>query len=296
MGIDRKGIILAGGKGKRLYPITKSISKQLLPVHNKPMIYYSLSTLMLAGLRNILIITTERDLDTYKELLGDGSRLGISLNYEVQKYPDGLAQAFILGENFIKDSSTALILGDNLFHGNNFIEQLKNANNSKSPASIFVYPVSNPSGYGVATFDSDRKVIDIEEKPILPKSNYAVTGLYFYDNTVIERATKVKKSIRGELEITDINKQYLEDGLLRVEEMSRGMTWFDMGTIDSLQIAGTYVKTLESRQGLLIGSPEEVAWRNGWIEDKDIFDAIKDKKDNPYSNYLSKLINPYVNI
>ena len=287
---DRRGIILAGGKGKRLYPITKSTSKQLLPVYNKPMIYYSLSTLMLAGIRDILIITTQRDLNSYKDLLGNGSKLGINLEYEVQKTPDGLAQAFILGANFIGDSPTALILGDNLFHGTKLIPQLENANYSNSPALIFVYPVSNPSSYGVACFNSNREVIDIEEKPIKPKSDFAVTGLYFYDNSVIERATKVKKSFRGELEITDINKQYLDEGLLKVEEMSRGMTWFDMGTMDSLQIAGSYVRTIESRQGLLIGSPEEVAWRKGWINNDDIEKLSIDNKNNAYLKYLLKVI------
>ena len=262
---NRKGIILAGGNGKRLAPITTAISKQLLPIFDKPMIHYPLSTLMLAGIKEILIITKQKDLNSFKELLEDGKQLGIDITFLTQKSPDGLAQSFLIGENFLNNSPVVLILGDNLYHGSSLVGQLKKANSKESGSTIFAYPVQNPKRYGVIEFDQDGRPIGIEEKPQEPKSRFAITGLYFFDNTVVEKAKKVKPSKRGELEITSIINMYLEEQNLDVEFLGRGMAWLDTGTFDALHQAGSYIRTLEKRQGLKIGCPEEVAWRNGWI-------------------------------
>ena len=284
-----KGIILAGGSGTRLYPITQVISKQLLPVYDKPMIYYPLTTLMLAGIRDILIISTNQDTNRFKELLGDGSQLGINLTYEVQPSPDGLAQAFLIGEDFIEKDSCALILGDNLFFGHDFSDLLFSAASKNEGATIFSYPVRNPEDYGVVNFDNLGKVLDIEEKPINPKSNYAVTGLYFYPNDVIKKAYKVIPSERGELEITSINQMYLKEGRLSVELMGRGMAWLDTGTCESLVEASQFVHTLEKRQGLKIACPEEISWRNGWINSSQLKKIAESLKKSSYGEYLLKL-------
>jgi len=284
-----KGIILAGGSGTRLYPITQVISKQLLPVYDKPMIYYPLTTLMLAGIRDILIISTNQDTSRFKELLGDGSQLGIHLKYEVQPSPDGLAQAFLIGEDFIGKDSCALILGDNLFFGHDFSDLLFSAASKNEGATIFSYPVRNPEDYGVVNFDNLGKVLDIEEKPINPKSNYAVTGLYFYPNDVIKKAYKVIPSERGELEITSINQMYLKEGRLSVEIMGRGMAWLDTGTCESLVEASQFVHTLEKRQGLKIACPEEISWRNGWINSSQLKKIAESLKKSSYGEYLLKL-------
>ncbi len=275
--MKRKGIILAGGTGSRLAPLTNSVSKQLLPVYDKPMIFYPLSTLMLAGIQEILIITTPIDRYQFERLLGDGSDFGISITYEVQQSPDGLAQAFLIGEKFLNGSPVALILGDNLFHGHEFTKQLNRANNLIEVSTIFAYPVHDPHRYGVVQFDNKYKAINIEEKPKSPLSRFAITGLYFYDSSIVDKAKTISPSPRGELEITSINQLYLREGLLKVEIMGRGMAWLDTGTFDSLQEAGAYIKTLENRQGLKIGSPEEIAWRKGWIDS----DQLK-KKANKY--------------
>ena len=287
---DRKGIILAGGTGSRLYPITNVISKQLLPVYDKPMIYYPLSTLMLAGIRNILIITCPEDRNLFYKLLGDGSQFGIKVNYEIQKRPEGIAQSIIIGKNFIKDSNVALILGDNIFHGDNLIKNLHNGFNHNSGASIFVYPVSDPERYGVVEFNKKGKVYSIEEKPKNPKSKFAITGLYFYDNTVIDKAEKLKPSNRGELEITDLNKLYMDEGELKVEKLSRGMTWLDTGTLDSLHEASSYIRSLEKRQGLKIGCPEEIAWRMGYINDKELNLLSENLLKSCYGDYLKSIL------
>ena len=287
---DRKGIILAGGTGSRLYPITNVISKQLLPVYDKPMIYYPLSTLMLAGIRNILIITCPGDRDMFYKLLGDGSQFGIKVNYEIQKKPEGIAQSIIIGKNFIKDSNVALILGDNIFHGDNLIKNLQNGFNHNRGASIFVYPVSDPERYGVVEFNKKGKVYSIEEKPKNPKSKFAITGLYFYDNTVIDKAEKLKPSNRGELEITDLNKLYMNEGELKVEKLSRGMTWLDTGTLDSLHEASSYIRSLEKRQGLKIGCPEEIAWRMGYINDKELNLLSENLLKSGYGDYLNSIL------
>ena len=287
---DRKGIILAGGTGSRLYPITNVISKQLLPVYDKPMIYYPLSTLMLAGIRNILIITCPGDRDLFYKLLGDGSQFGIKVNYEIQKKPEGIAQSIIIGKNFIKDSNVALILGDNIFHGDNLIKNLQNGFNHNVGASIFVYPVSDPERYGVVEFNKKGKVYSIEEKPKNPKSKFAITGLYFYDNTVIDKAEKLKPSNRGELEITDLNKLYMNEGELKVEKLSRGMTWLDTGTLDSLHEASSYIRSLEKRQGLKIGCPEEIAWRMGYINDKELNLLSENLLKSGYGDYLKSIL------
>jgi len=284
-----KGIILAGGSGTRLYPITQVISKQLLPVYDKPMIYYPLTTLMLAGMRDILIISTNQDTSRFKELLGDGSQLGINIKYEVQPSPDGLAQAFLIGEDFIGKDSCALILGDNLFFGHDFSDLLISAASKNEGATIFSYPVRNPEHYGVVNFDNLGKVLDIEEKPINPKSNYAVTGLYFYPNDVIKKAYKVMPSERGELEITSINQMYLKEGRLSVELMGRGMAWLDTGTCESLVEASQFVHTLEKRQGLKIACPEEISWRNGWINSSQLKKIAESLKKSSYGEYLLKL-------
>ena len=286
---SRKGIILAGGTGSRLFPITNAVCKQLLPVYDKPMIYYPLSTLMLAGVREILIITTPEDLEDFKNLLGDGNNLGINLHYEIQDKPQGLAQAFLIGENFLDGSPSIMILGDNLFYGKGFVNQLKEAYLRKN-STIFAYPVSDPERYGIVDFDKDGKVKSIEEKPLQPKSKYAITGLYFYDESVVEKAKLVTPSDRGELEISDLNKFYLEEGTLNVELFNRGMAWLDTGTIDSLLDASSFIKTIESRQGLKISCPEEIAWRNGWISDEQLIVLSQSLKKSGYGIYLINLL------
>ena len=289
--VKRKGIILAGGNGSRLYPITKATSKQLIPVYDKPMIYYPLSTLMLAGIRDILIISTPNDRDTFEKLLGDGSQFGINIKYKIQKKPEGIAQAFLIAEEFIKNSSVTLILGDNLFHGDFLVNQLQKNYHLNEGASIFAYSVSDPQRYGVVEFDSKGKAYNIEEKPINPKSKFAITGLYFYDNSVVAKAKKIKPSDRGELEITDLNKMYMKEGKLNVEKMNRGMTWLDTGTTDSLHEASSYIRTLERRQGLKIGCPEEVAWRMNFIDDDQLYSLSIDLKKSGYGEYLQNILN-----
>ena len=289
--VKRKGIILAGGNGSRLYPITKATSKQLIPVYDKPMIYYPLSTLMLAGIRDILIITTPNDRDTFEKLLGNGSQFGINIKYKIQTKPEGIAQAFLIAEEFIKNSSVTLILGDNLFHGDFLVNQLQKNYLLNEGASIFAYSVSDPQRYGVVEFDSKGKAYNIEEKPINPKSKFAITGLYFYDNSVVAKAKKIKPSDRGELEITDLNKMYMKEGKLNVEKMNRGMTWLDTGTTDSLHEAASYIRTLERRQGLKIGCPEEVAWRMNFIDDDQLYSLSIDLKKSGYGEYLQNILN-----
>ena len=286
----RKAIILAGGHGTRLNPLTKAISKQLLPVYDKPMIYYPLSTVMLAGIREILIITTKKDQDLFKRLLGDGSHLGLEITYKVQSKPKGIAQAFLIAEDFLDNAPVMLILGDNLFHGDSLINQLLKCSNQIKGASVFAYPVKNPQRYGVVEFDKNFKVIGIQEKPLQPKSKYAITGLYFYDNTVVEKAKRLIPSKRGELEITDINQMFLIDNLLEVEIMGRGMAWFDTGTFDSLYEASAFIHTLEHRQGLKVGCLEEIAWRQKWITNEQIKNLTSKLMNNDYSEYLLDLI------
>lgn len=288
--MKRKGIILAGGNGTRLAPLTTSISKQLLPIYDKPLIHYPLTTLMLAGMREILIITRSSDLELFKKLLGDGSRLGIEITYKIQKEPNGIAEAFLIGENFIENSNSALILGDNLFHGHNLMTHLKNASENKKGGTIFLYPVNDRERYGIVNLDKNGKILEIEEKPKSPKSNLAVTGLYLYDETVVERAKLLKPSARGELEITSLNQSYLDDELLHAENFGRGMAWLDTGTFDSLQDAGSYIKTLENRQGLKIGCPEEAAWRSGWINDSQLEALAIPLMNSGYGKYLKELI------
>lgn len=284
--MQRKGIILAGGSGTRLYPITEAVSKQFLPVYDKPMIYYPLSTLMMAGIRDILLISTPRDVPRFQEMMGDGSRWGLNIEYCVQKSPDGLAQAFILGKDFIGNSSSALVLGDNIFHGANLHNLLFNASARENGATVFAYHVNDPERYGVVEFDQKFRAISIEEKPIKPKSNYAVTGLYFYDDQVCDIAKEVKPSARGELEITSINDFYLQNAQLNVEIMQRGYTWLDTGTHDSLLVASSYIATIQNRQGLLIGSPEEVAYVNGWISEDDVKRNIQKYSKTSYGRLL----------
>lgn len=284
-----KGIILAGGSGTRLYPITKGTSKQLLPIYDKPMIYYSLSVLMLAGIQEILLISTPRDIESYQNLLGDGSDFGIKLEYIIQKKPHGLAQSFILGEDFIGDSKVALMLGDNIFYGEHFSDKLKDAYYNNIGATIFGYHVDDPSEFGVIEFDKDGNVISLEEKPKYPKSNYAITGLYFYDNKVIEYAKSLKPSSRGELEITDINAKYLKNNNLSVNLLGRGFAWLDTGSPNSLLEAGRFVQTIEERQGLKIGCLEEIALNNGWLKKETILSKPNLEKTS-YGRYLKKII------
>lgn len=286
-----KGIILAGGSGTRLYPLTTITSKQLLPVYDKPMIYYPLSTLMLAGIREILIISTLTDLPNFERLLGDGSQFGIKLSYKVQPSPDGLAQAFLIGEEFIENDSCAMILGDNIFYGSGFGTMLKEAAKKEKGATVFGYHVDDPERFGVVEFDIKGRALSIEEKPVKPKSNYAVTGLYFYDNRVVEMAKKIKPSKRGELEITDLNKLYLEEGELDVKLLSRGFAWLDTGTIDSLIEAAEFVQTLEKRQGIKISAPEEIAYKLGWIDKDTLLFSIEKYGKSPYGKHLSKVLN-----
>jgi glucose-1-phosphate thymidylyltransferase len=285
-----KGIILAGGSGTRLYPITMGVSKQLLPIYDKPMIYYPLSVLMIAGIKDILIITTPEDQESFKRILGNGSQFGICLSYAIQAKPEGLAQAFIIGEEFIGSDSVCLVLGDNIFFGQGFSPKLRSVAERNEGATIFGYQVMDPERFGVVEFDSNNKAISIEEKPISPKSNWAVTGLYFYDNDVIEIAKNVKPSIRNELEITSINEEYLKRKSLHVELLGRGFAWLDTGTHDSLIEAGSFVETVQKRQGMMVACPEEIAWRNGWLSDDELRERGNLLAKNHYGKYLLKLV------
>ena len=286
---ERKGIILAGGTGSRLFPITKGICKQLLPVYDKPMIFYPLSTLMLAGIKDILVITTPSDLNIFESFLEDGKHLGINISYEIQEKPEGIAQAFIIGEKFIGNSNVALILGDNIFYGEGISTLLRSANKRNDP-SIFAYRVVDPERYGVVEFSKDGRVIGIEEKPKKPKSKYAITGIYFYDNSVVEKSKKISSSARGELEISDINEIYLKDGNLCVEVFERGIAWLDTGTVDSLHEASSFIRTIEHRQGLKISCPEEIAWRNNWINNQQLKKLASGYLKSGYGTYLLSLL------
>lgn len=287
---NRKGIILAGGSGTRLYPVTQAVSKQMMPVYDKPMIYYPLSTLMLAGIQDILLISTPHDTPQFSKLLGDGSQWGLNIQYAIQESPDGLAQAFIIGKEFIGNHLSTLVLGDNIFYGHELAKQLHSAGNQSTGATVFAYHVNDPEHYGVVEFDQSLKALSIEEKPLKPKSNYAVTGLYFYDQKVSEIAASITPSSRGELEITDINRKYLELGQLNVEIMGRGYAWLDTGTHDSLLDAAGFIATLQKRQGLMVACPEEIAYRQGWITAEEVLKLAAPLKKNAYGQYLEKML------